>query len=44
MAMAAAVAALAASGDSVIESMEAADVSFPGFIGTLRALGAGLGG
>jgi 3-phosphoshikimate 1-carboxyvinyltransferase len=44
MAMAAAVAALAASGDSVIEGMEAADVSFPGFVGTLRALGAGLEG
>jgi 3-phosphoshikimate 1-carboxyvinyltransferase len=44
MAMAAAVAALAASGDCVIEGMEAADVSFPGFVGTLRALGAGVEG
>lgn len=44
MAMAAGVAALAASGDSVIEGMEAADVSFPGFVGTLRSLGAGLEG
>jgi 3-phosphoshikimate 1-carboxyvinyltransferase len=44
MAMAAAVAALAASGDCVIEGMEAAEVSFPGFSGMLRALGAGLEG
>ena len=41
MAMAFAVAALAAEGPSVeIEGMEAAEVSFPGFAATLRALGA----
>jgi 3-phosphoshikimate 1-carboxyvinyltransferase len=40
MAMALAVAALAADGPVVIEHMEAADVSFPGFAETLAALGA----
>jgi 3-phosphoshikimate 1-carboxyvinyltransferase len=40
LAMAFAVAALAADGPSEIEGMEAADVSFPGFVETLRALGA----
>jgi 3-phosphoshikimate 1-carboxyvinyltransferase len=40
MAMAFAVAALAADAPSEIEGMEAADVSFPGFVETLRALGA----
>jgi 3-phosphoshikimate 1-carboxyvinyltransferase len=40
MAMAFAVAALSADAPSEIEGMEAADVSFPGFVETLRALGA----
>ena len=40
LAMAFAVGALAADGPSEIEGMEAADVSFPGFVDTLRALGA----
>ncbi|MGZ5299136.1 MAG: 3-phosphoshikimate 1-carboxyvinyltransferase [Actinomycetota bacterium] len=40
LAMAFAVAALAADAPSEIEGMEAADVSFPGFLETLRALGA----
>ena len=40
LAMAFAVAALAADSPSEIQGMEAADVSFPGFIETLRALGA----
>jgi 3-phosphoshikimate 1-carboxyvinyltransferase len=40
LAMAFAVAALAADAPSEIEGMEAADVSFPGFVDTLRALGA----
>jgi len=40
MAMALAVAALGADGPSQIHGMEAADVSFPGFVATLRALGA----
>jgi 3-phosphoshikimate 1-carboxyvinyltransferase len=40
LAMAFAVAALAADAPSEIEGMEAADVSFPGFVETLRALGA----
>jgi 3-phosphoshikimate 1-carboxyvinyltransferase len=40
LAMAFAVAALAADAPSEIEGIEAADVSFPGFVETLRALGA----
>ena len=40
MAMAFVVAALAASGPSTVEGIEAADVSFPGFAATLRRLGA----
>jgi 3-phosphoshikimate 1-carboxyvinyltransferase len=40
LAMAAAVAALGASGEVTVEGIEAADVSFPGFAGVLRALGA----
>lgn len=40
MAMAFAVAALAADAPSEIDGMEAADVSFPGFVETLRRLGA----
>lgn len=40
MAMALTVAALGAEGPSVVEGSEAADVSFPGFAGLLRALGA----
>jgi 3-phosphoshikimate 1-carboxyvinyltransferase len=40
MAMSLTVAALAADGPSRIEGIEAADVSFPGFVQTLRALGA----
>lgn len=40
LAMALAVAALAAGAPCEIEGMEAADVSFPGFLPTLRALGA----
>jgi 3-phosphoshikimate 1-carboxyvinyltransferase len=42
IAMAAAVAALAASGPSTIEGVEAADVSFPGFGRALEALAAGV--
>jgi 3-phosphoshikimate 1-carboxyvinyltransferase len=40
MAMALAVAAVAARGPVTIDGMEAADVSFPGFVRTLGALGA----
>lgn len=40
LAMAFAVAALAADAPSEIEGMEAADISFPGFVKTLRGLGA----
>jgi 3-phosphoshikimate 1-carboxyvinyltransferase len=40
MAMALAVAALGASGPVEIDGIEAADVSFPGFVRTLSALGA----
>lgn len=40
LAMAFAVAALAADAPCEIEGMEAADVSFPGFLGTIRSLGA----
>jgi 3-phosphoshikimate 1-carboxyvinyltransferase len=40
LAMAFAVAALAADAPSEIEGMEAAEVSFPGFLGTIRSLGA----
>ena len=40
MAMAFAVAALAAEGPCEIDGIEAADVSFPGFVGALGALGA----
>lgn len=40
MAMAMAVAALVAEGACVIDGIEAADVSFPGFVGGLRSLGA----
>jgi 3-phosphoshikimate 1-carboxyvinyltransferase len=40
MVMAAAVAALGAWGEVVVDGAEAADVSFPGFDGALRALGA----
>ncbi len=40
MAMAFAVAALGARGASRIDGIDAADVSFPGFVATLRALGA----
>lgn len=42
LAMAFAVAALAADGPSVIDGMEAADVSFPGFAAALAGLGARL--
>lgn len=42
LAMAFAVGALAADGPSEIEGIEAADVSFPGFVDTLRALGASM--
>lgn len=42
LAMAFAVAALAATAPCQIDGMEAADVSFPGFLPTLRALGASL--
>jgi 3-phosphoshikimate 1-carboxyvinyltransferase len=42
MAMALAVAGLAARGPVTIEGMEAADVSFPGFVRTLVDLGAGI--
>jgi 3-phosphoshikimate 1-carboxyvinyltransferase len=40
LAMAFAVAALASDGPSEIEGMEAADVSFPGFVDVIRTLGA----
>jgi 3-phosphoshikimate 1-carboxyvinyltransferase len=40
MAMALAVAAVAADGPSIIDGIEAADVSFPGFVEMLRSLGA----
>jgi 3-phosphoshikimate 1-carboxyvinyltransferase len=40
MAMAMAVAALNARGASRIDGMDAADVSFPGFVATLERLGA----
>jgi 3-phosphoshikimate 1-carboxyvinyltransferase len=40
LAMAFAVGALAAEGPSEIEGMEAADVSFPGFVEAIRRLGA----
>ncbi len=43
MAMAAAIAGLGARGTVEVEGMEAADVSFPGFVETLGALGAELG-
>lgn len=43
MAMAGAVAALAARSACEIDGMEAAAVSFPGFVGSLRALGARVG-
>jgi 3-phosphoshikimate 1-carboxyvinyltransferase len=42
IAMAMAVAALAADGPSRIDGVEAAEVSFPGFVRTLRSLGARL--
>jgi 3-phosphoshikimate 1-carboxyvinyltransferase len=42
IAMAMAVAALGGRGPSVVEGIEAADVSFPGFVSTLRALGASI--
>ena len=42
LAMAFAIAAVAADGPSEIEGMEAADVSFPGFVPTLASLGASL--
>ena len=44
IAMALAVAGLAARGPVEVEGMEAADVSFPGFLETLRGLGAQIGG
>jgi 3-phosphoshikimate 1-carboxyvinyltransferase len=44
MAMAAAVAGLAARSEVEVEGIDAADVSFPGFVQTLRALGAAIGG
>ncbi|GBC87660.1 3-phosphoshikimate 1-carboxyvinyltransferase [bacterium HR12] len=44
MAMAATVAGLAARGAVEVEGVEAADVSFPGFVETLRRLGAEIGG
>ncbi|HSD49377.1 MAG TPA: 3-phosphoshikimate 1-carboxyvinyltransferase, partial [Actinomycetota bacterium] len=44
MAMALCVAGLAARSAVEVEGMEAADVSFPGFVETLRALGARIGG
>lgn len=44
MAMALCVAGLAARSPVEVEGVEAADVSFPGFIQTLRALGARIGG
>jgi 3-phosphoshikimate 1-carboxyvinyltransferase len=42
MAMALAVAALGARGPVTVDGMEAADVSFPGFVRTLASLGAGI--
>jgi 3-phosphoshikimate 1-carboxyvinyltransferase len=42
MAMALVVAALGGRGPSRIDGVEAADVSFPGFVGTMRALGVAL--
>ena len=42
MAMALTVAALAAASPCHIEGVEAADVSFPGFLGTMKRLGAGI--
>lgn len=44
MAMAAAVAGLGARAEVEVEGIEAADVSFPGFVETLRALGASIEG
>jgi 3-phosphoshikimate 1-carboxyvinyltransferase len=44
MAMAAAVGSLAARGPSTIDGIEAAEVSFPGFVDALRALGATIDG
>ncbi|MGZ4150327.1 MAG: 3-phosphoshikimate 1-carboxyvinyltransferase [Actinomycetota bacterium] len=44
MAMSLAVAALAADGPSEVDGIEAADVSFPGFVQTLRGLGAEVSG
>jgi 3-phosphoshikimate 1-carboxyvinyltransferase len=44
MAMTATVAALRATGGSTVEGIESATVSFPGFIPTLRALGASIEG
>jgi 3-phosphoshikimate 1-carboxyvinyltransferase len=44
MAMAMAVAGLAARGPVEVRGMDAAEVSFPGFVGTLRALGARIEG
>lgn len=44
MAMALCVAALGARSPVEVEGVEAAGVSFPGFVQTLRALGAGIGG
>lgn len=44
MAMALAVAALAAGGECEIDGMESAEVSFPGFVEALGALGARIGG
>ncbi len=44
MAMAAAVAGLAARSEVEVEGIDAAEVSFPGFVQTLRALGAAIGG
>jgi 3-phosphoshikimate 1-carboxyvinyltransferase len=44
MAMAAAVAALGARAEVEVEGAEVADVSFPGFVETLRALGASIEG
>jgi 5-enolpyruvylshikimate-3-phosphate synthase len=42
--MAAAVGALGAAGPVTIEGIEAAEVSFPGFVPALRALGATIEG
>jgi 3-phosphoshikimate 1-carboxyvinyltransferase len=44
MAMAMAVAGLATRGPVEVRGMDAAEVSFPGFVGTLRALGARIEG